>query len=71
MEDEVNAGPLDPRAGAVDVVLPQLEVDYNILAEKLTEAGGQKIVKKKNRGLLYTLATQYEQKSSLLVMVFD
>jgi hypothetical protein len=57
-QDEMKEGPLDPRAGAVDVILPQLQVDYKALADKLYEAGGGKLVKKRNRGLLYTLATQ-------------
>lgn len=57
-QDEMKEGPLDPRAGAVDVILPQLQIDYKALAEKLSEVGGGKLVKKRNRGLLYTLATQ-------------
>jgi hypothetical protein len=48
--------PLDPRAGAVDVVLPQLDVDYQDLIKCLTKAGGRKDVRGKNRKLLYQLA---------------
>lgn len=61
-EDEVfkvDNGPLDPRAGAVDVVLPQLPLDYSVLAEKLLEAGGSKLIKKRNRNKLYALASRY------------
>lgn len=55
---EVDNGPLDPRAGAVDVFLPQLQLDYSVLADKLTEAGGSKTVRKRNRGHLYCLASR-------------
>ena len=55
---EVSQGPLDPRAGAIDVILPQLEVDYEELIQKLIEAGGQKSTRGKNRKLLYGLARQ-------------
>ena len=57
-EELENMGPLDPRAGGVDVVLPQLKVDYSELAEKLVQAGGQKSVRPKNRKIAYSLAKQ-------------
>jgi len=59
--DEINdttLSALDPRAGKVDVVLPQLEVDYEALANKLYEASTGKQVKKRNRGLLCSLAQE-------------
>lgn len=59
--DEEASGELDPRAGAVDVVLPQLQVDYGKLVEKLVEFGGQKEVKLKNRRILYGLASQFRE----------
>lgn len=55
---ENSNGVMDPRAGAVDVVLPQLEVDYTKLYQKLIEFGGQKEIKLKNRRILYSLASQ-------------
>ncbi|ODN05750.1 Ribosomal RNA processing protein 1 [Orchesella cincta] len=53
-------GALDPRAG-VDVILPQLDIDYDKLYEKLIQYGGQKDVKLKNRRILYTLASQFKE----------
>ncbi|CAL8101143.1 unnamed protein product [Orchesella dallaii] len=53
-------GPLDPRAG-VDVILPQLDIDYEKLHEKLIAYGGQKDVKLKNRRILYSLASQFKE----------
>lgn len=60
-DDGEASGELDPRAGAVDVVLPQLQVDYGKLVEKLVEFGGQKEVKLKNRRILYGLASQFRE----------
>lgn len=59
-EELENMGPLDPRAGGIDVVLPQLNVDYTELADKLVQAGGQKSVRPKNRKLAYVLAKQFK-----------
>ena len=49
---------LDPRAGGVDVTLPQLDVDYAQLAETLMAAGAETSVRQKNRAALYRLAQQ-------------
>lgn len=58
MELDMQNDTLDPRAGAVDVILPQLDIDYDKLYKKLIEFGGQKDVKLKNRRLLYRLASE-------------
>jgi hypothetical protein len=42
----------------VDVILPQLEVDYEKLIQNLIEAGGKKTTRAKNRKLLYGLARE-------------
>jgi len=57
-ETENGVTVLDPRAGAIDVILPQLPIDYNELYEKLVQLGAQKEVKMRNRKLMYQLAFQ-------------
>ncbi len=56
-EDEAGepggAGPQDPRAGRVDVTIPQLMVDYGKLSEELLAAGGDKDVGQPQRKVLY------------------
>jgi len=49
----------DPRAGRVDVVIPQLMVDYEQLAEDLFEAGSDAKVGGKQRKVLYRLTKQF------------
>lgn len=53
--ETVEDGPLDPRAGLVDVELPQLKFDAQTIADVLQQQG-QKCVKKKNRHSLLSLA---------------
>lgn len=48
-------GPLDPRAGRVDVELPQLQFDAQGIAETLLQQS-QICVRKRNRHLLESLA---------------
>jgi hypothetical protein len=48
-------GPLDPRAGLMDVELPQLQFDAQGIAETLLQQS-QMCVRKKNRNLLQSLA---------------
>jgi len=48
----------DPRAGKVDVILPQLQPDYEKLAEALFQAGSAKEVSKPKRDRLYRLTKQ-------------
>jgi hypothetical protein len=48
-------GPLDPRAGLVDVELPQLQFDAQGIAERLLQQS-QICVRKRNRHLLESLA---------------
>ena len=50
----------DPRAGRVDVTIPQLIVDYKALAEQLYEAGKDQKVKKAKRAKLYKLSKQFK-----------
>jgi hypothetical protein len=53
--ETVEDGPLDPRAGLVDVELPQLKFDSQGIADTLWEQS-QKCVRKKNRNSLQSLA---------------
>ena len=50
----------DPRAGGVDVTIPQLQVDCAALAEQLFEAGGEKGVGHAQRAALYRLTKQFK-----------
>ena len=65
MEDEGGDGDggedvKDPRAGGVDVTIPQLRVDCAALAEALFEAGGEKGVGQAHRTALYRLTKQFK-----------
>jgi hypothetical protein len=55
VSETVEDGPLDPRAGLVDVDLPQLTFDAQGIAELLQQQS-QKCVRKKNRHTLESLA---------------
>lgn len=58
-ESNFDWGAKDPRAGGVDVVLPQLSPDYNKLADMLFEAASGKTIRGKNRKALYDLVKKY------------
>lgn len=53
--ETVEDGPLDPRAGLVDVQLPQLMFDAEHIAEAVQQQS-QRCVRKKNRNALESLA---------------
>lgn len=53
--ETVEDGPLDPRAGLVDVQLPQLMFDAECIAAALQQES-QRCVRKKNRNTLESLA---------------
>ena len=55
-----NGDAKDPRAGGVDVTIPQLQVDCAALAEALFEAGGEKGVGHAQRAALYRLTKQFK-----------
>lgn len=55
MHQERSTGPLDPRAGQVDVILPQLNVNYESLVEMLSTAANNPNAKSKNRKSIYAL----------------
>lgn len=54
-ESNVDWGAKDPRAGGVDVVLPQLKPDYAELADMLFRIASDKAIRSKNRKSLYHL----------------
>lgn len=54
-ESNPDWGAKDPRAGGVDVVLPQLNLDYNKLADMLFKLASDKSVRSKNRKAMYHL----------------
>ncbi|XP_076061013.1 uncharacterized protein LOC143036912 isoform X2 [Oratosquilla oratoria] len=56
MEDD---GVLDPRAGEVDVFLPQLKPDFSAIASALLAAGSVKGVANDNRNDIYRLAQEF------------
>jgi len=51
---------VDPRAGGVDVTLPQIQVDYQGLAKLLFDLGSGTDVRKANRELLYKLSKNFK-----------
>jgi hypothetical protein len=57
MEDDLA---VDPRAGGVDVTLPQIQVDYQGLAKLLFDLGSGTDVRKANRELLYKLSKNFK-----------
>merc|ERR1711874_229982 len=59
-EEEEEVSEADPRAGGVDVTLPQLKVDYQGLAELLFTVGSSNGVKKSNREILYKLGKGFK-----------
>jgi len=50
----------DPRAGVGDVCLPQLDLDYNRLAEVLLKAGGEASVGHQQRKRLYAMSKRFQ-----------
>ncbi|PNF29984.1 hypothetical protein B7P43_G06966 [Cryptotermes secundus] len=56
--ETVEDGPLDPRAGLVDVQLPQLMFDAEHIAEALQQQS-QRCARKKNRNTLKSLAEKF------------
>ncbi|KAF2356339.1 Nucleolar Nop52 [Trinorchestia longiramus] len=58
-EDEENQFPLDPRAGNVDVLLPQLRVDYEAIGSALYELVDSEDLYKKNRSKLLVVVRQF------------
>jgi hypothetical protein len=59
-DQEESADVKDPRAGRVDVTIPQLMVDYDQLAADLFEAGSDSSVKGAQRRILYRLTKQFK-----------
>jgi len=51
---------VDPRAGGIDVCLPQIQVDYQGLAQQLFDLGSGKGVRNANRELLYKLSKNFK-----------
>ena len=56
---EIDWDAKDPRAGGVDVVLPQLYPDYSQLADMLFKEASQTNVRTKNRQPIYRLVKRY------------
>ena len=50
----------DPRAGKVDVELPQLPINYEAMAQKLFDVGSGSGVSKSNRDTLYGLSKYFK-----------
>lgn len=59
-EDSEDDSAVDPRAGGVDVTLPQIQVDYQGLAQQLFDLGSGSDVRKANRELLYQLSKNFK-----------
>ncbi len=64
-ESNYDWGAKDPRAGGVDVVLPQITPDYNQLAEMLFQVASDKKVRAKNRKALYDLIKKWVDESCI------
>jgi len=58
MEEQKPNGALDPRAGQVDVVLPQLDIDYAALIDMLTAAASRENTKGRNKKIIFSLVRQ-------------
>merc|ERR1712059_229467 len=54
----------DPRAGKVDVVIPQISVNYSKMSEEFFAAGSREGVRKSNRDELYRLSQMFKDVSS-------
>jgi hypothetical protein len=50
----------DPRAGNVDITIPQLQIDVSTIAERLFEAGSSKDLRAPQRKALYRLTKQFK-----------
>merc|ERR550534_3396124 len=62
-ENSFNWGAKDPRAGGVDVVLPQLCPDFAKVAEMLLTAASEKSVRNKNRQPIHRLVKRFQDLS--------
>ena len=54
----------DPRAGRVDVEIPQLRINYAEISEQMFELGSKNTVMKSNRNLLYRLSKMFKDVES-------
>jgi len=60
-EDEIeDENAEDPRAGLVNVEIPQLQVDYLDIADKLFDLGSQNTIRASNRKVLYKLSKHFK-----------
>jgi len=50
----------DPRAGGIDAIIPQMNVDYNKFSAKLFELGSADGVRKANRDALYKISKMFK-----------
>merc|ERR1712136_547234 len=62
-EGNFNWGAKDPRAGGVDVVLPQLNPDFAKVAEMLLEIASDQSVRNKNRQPIHRLVKRFQDLS--------
>merc|ERR1711915_1035501 len=63
-EEESPEGAEDPRAGNVDSYIPQIQVEYLQLSERLFELGSLEGVRKGNRDALYKVSKMYKDVAS-------
>eukprot|EP00088_Acartia_fossae_P035340 TRINITY_DN363_c0_g2_i11.p1 TRINITY_DN363_c0_g2~~TRINITY_DN363_c0_g2_i11.p1 ORF type:complete len:871 (-),score=354.25 TRINITY_DN363_c0_g2_i11:199-2757(-) len=61
----------DPRAGKVDVEIPQLNVDYAKISDKLFELGSSDSIMKSNRKILYRLSKYFKDVESNIFPLGD
>merc|ERR1712083_648926 len=59
-QDEEVEMPKDPRAGCVDVFLPQISIDYEALSKEFFDLGSKDGMKKACRNDLFTLSKMYK-----------
>merc|ERR1719317_502805 len=60
VESKFDLASSDPRAGVGDVCLPQLDLDYNRMAEVLLKAGGEPSVGHQQRKRLYAMSKRFQ-----------
>ena len=57
---ENGADPEDPRAGRVNVMIPQISVEYGKIGEELFQLGSKEGVRKSNRDALYRISKKFK-----------
>ncbi|XP_057364663.1 ribosomal RNA processing protein 1 homolog [Daphnia carinata] len=63
-ESNFDWGAKDPRAGGVDAIIPQIQPDYNQIADMLFQMASEKSVRAKNRKSIYDIVKKFRDLAS-------